>query len=194
MLGTFRVLKRVVVRRYVSLESPKVATLYPDEVVDCVDEQLHEGRTRCRVFLGSRDGYGWVSAQRPDSTPLLEQQGGDDASPVSGAGERSSGGLALTSSAAARTVTPRDRSEPPSAADDAREDSDPDSNSDAESDSGGGAAGGKTFAAAMAFRNARNLSAGAEKPAKDARAMMAEAFDGWYHVVRFFLHSRPIFD
>ena len=55
VVATLRVLKRVAVRRNISLDSPKVATLYPDEEVDCVEEQQAAGRLRCRIFLG--EGY-----------------------------------------------------------------------------------------------------------------------------------------
>ena len=73
VVATLRVLKRVVVRRNISLDSPMVATLYPDQEVGCVEEQLVAGRLRCRIFLGKQDGYGWISAQKADGTPLIAE-------------------------------------------------------------------------------------------------------------------------
>eukprot|EP01044_Picomonas_judraskeda_P021028 COSAG03_NODE_4842_length_1414_cov_1.399240_1_plen_354_part_10 len=76
----YRVLvKKVAVRRDVSLRSAKVSSLVQDQVVDCVEQREEGGRLRCRVFLGGREGYGWISAIASDGTTLIERHVADGA-------------------------------------------------------------------------------------------------------------------
>jgi hypothetical protein len=67
--------KKLVVRRDVSLDSAKVGTLLPNQVVDCVRQQQVDGRIRCCVFLGTQEGYGWISATGSDGVALIQQHG-----------------------------------------------------------------------------------------------------------------------
>lgn len=93
---SYLVKKKLVVRRDVSLDSEKMGTLRPQQVVDCVKQQQVNGRVRCCVFLGAQEGYGWISAAGSDGAALIQQHGSPAAaaSPVaveggSGRGEGS---------------------------------------------------------------------------------------------------------
>jgi hypothetical protein len=184
VVATLRVLKRVAVRRYISLDSPKVATLHPDQAVDCVEEQLAAGRLRCRIFLGEQDGYGWISAQKADGTPLIERHGAveDDAPDKT-----------ITAPDAGAADGP-DKSE---GEESEGEESSEGSESESEgSDEGGGGLGtSRTFGAAMRWRQspgktittqvaAVNDAAARGEEEDDPLAQLANAFDALYHGTR----------
>ena len=53
-----------------------------------MQQQRLGGKTRCRVFLGAQEGYGWISAEGREGAPLIERHSepGAAASPASVAG------------------------------------------------------------------------------------------------------------
>jgi hypothetical protein len=178
VVATLRVLKRVAVRRNISLDSPKVATLHPDEAVDCVEEQVAAGRLRCRIFLGEQDGYGWISAQKADGTPLIERHG------------------AVEDDAPDKTITAPDAGAADGPDKSEGEGSSEGSGSESEgSDEGGGGLGtSRTFGAAMRWRQspdktitvhaAVNDAAARGEEEDDPLAQLANAFDALYHGTR----------
>ena len=96
--------KKVTVRSDASLSSEKVGSLLQDQLVDCVQQQRLGGKTRCRVFLGAREGYGWISAEGREGAPLIERHSepGGAASPAGVAGGAEGRGARSEGSAQAR--------------------------------------------------------------------------------------------